>query len=114
MNNKLIELSEKDSIYEDAPPMLLVDQFAKETKEREEQLRCLDKASGRGKSQNFYGRHPQAQHRGAAHIQADKATTVMEGVASTHIHPSSGSTKTEEKKIISRREKGRVGEREES
>ena len=45
--------------------------------------------------------------KGAAHLQADKATT-MEGVASTHIHPSSGTTKTEEKKIIFRREEGRV------
>ena len=29
MNNKLIELAEKDSIYEDASPMLFGDQFAK-------------------------------------------------------------------------------------
>ena len=38
MNSKLIELAEKDSIYEDAPPMLFGDQFTKEAKEREEQL----------------------------------------------------------------------------
>ena len=38
MNSKLIELAEKDSIYEDAPPMLFGDRFAKEAKEREEQL----------------------------------------------------------------------------
>ncbi len=64
MNNKLIELSEKDSIYEKAPPLLFGDQFAKEAKEREEQLRCLDKASNRGKPQPFYNRRPQAQRRG--------------------------------------------------
>ena len=34
MNNKLIELAEKDSIYEDASPMLFGDQFAKQAKER--------------------------------------------------------------------------------
>ena len=49
MNPKLIDLSEKDAIYENAPPFLFGDQFAKEAKEREEQLRCLDKASGCGK-----------------------------------------------------------------
>ena len=58
MNNKLIELSEKDSIYENASPFLFGDQFAKEAKEREEQLRCLDKAAGRGRPQNFYNRRP--------------------------------------------------------
>ena len=58
MNSKLIELAEKDSIYEDAPPMLFGDRFAKEAKEREEQLRCLDKASGRGRNQNFQHRRP--------------------------------------------------------
>ena len=52
----------------DAPPMLFGDQFTKEAKEREEQLRCLDKASGRGRSQNFHHRCPQApRHRGGAH-----------------------------------------------
>ena len=64
MNYKLIELAEKDSIYEDAPPMLFGDQFAKEAKEREDQLRCLDRASGRGRNQNFYNRRPLVQHRG--------------------------------------------------
>ena len=34
MNNKLIELAEKDSIYENASPLLFGDQFAKEAKER--------------------------------------------------------------------------------
>ena len=36
--NKLIELAEKDCIYEDASPILFGDQFTKEAKEREEQL----------------------------------------------------------------------------
>ena len=67
MNNKLIELSEKDSIYEDAPPMLLVDQFAKETKEREEQLRCLDKASGRGESEFLWSPPSGSTSEGGAH-----------------------------------------------
>ena len=60
MNYKLIELAEKDSIYmhEDVPPMLFGDQFAKEAKEREDQLRCLERASGHGRSQNFYNRPP--------------------------------------------------------
>ena len=38
INSELIELAEKDSIYEDASPMLFGDQFAKEAKEREDQL----------------------------------------------------------------------------
>ena len=69
MNNKLIELAEKDSIYEDASPMLFGDQFTKQAKEREDQLRCLDRASGRGKNQNFYSRHPPgpSRHGGGAH-----------------------------------------------
>ena len=50
MIHKLIDLSERDSIYENAPPFLFGDQFAKEAKERKEQLRCLDWASSRGKS----------------------------------------------------------------
>jgi hypothetical protein len=64
MNDKLVELSEKDTIYEDASPMLFGNQFAKEAKEREEQLKCLDKASGRGRGQNFFSRRPQAPRRG--------------------------------------------------
>ena len=69
MNSKLIELADKDSIYEDAPPELFGEKFAKEAKEREEQLRCLDKASGRGRGQNFYSRRPQGPSRrgGGAH-----------------------------------------------
>ena len=38
MNSKLVELADKDSIYEEAPPMLFGDHFAKEAKEREDQL----------------------------------------------------------------------------
>lgn len=34
MNSKLVELAEKDAIYEEAAPMLFGDQFAKEAKER--------------------------------------------------------------------------------
>ena len=34
MNGKLVELADKDAIYEDAPPMLFGDCFAKEAKER--------------------------------------------------------------------------------
>ena len=43
MNGKLVELVEKYLIYEKAAPMLFGDQFAKEAKEREDQLRALDR-----------------------------------------------------------------------
>ena len=59
MNPKLIDLADMDTIYEKAAPQLFGDQFAAEAKNREDQLRCLDRASGRGRSQNFqYGRPP--------------------------------------------------------
>ena len=64
MNPKLTELAEKDDIYESAAPMLFGDQFAKEAKEREEQLRCLDRASGRGRSQSFQYCRPLTSRRG--------------------------------------------------
>ena len=44
MNGKLVELTDKDAIYEEAPPMLFSDHF---TKEREDQLRALDRTTGR-------------------------------------------------------------------
>ena len=47
VNGKLVELTDKDAIYEEAPPMLFSDHFAKEAKEREDQLRALDRATGR-------------------------------------------------------------------
>ena len=105
MNNKLIELAEKDSIYEDASPMLFGDQFAKQAKEREDQLRCLDRASGRGKNQNFYSHRPPGPSRrggGAAHIPAIMAST-MEGVASIPT-PKSSETSPEEKRTFPLRE----------
>ena len=59
MNPKLTDLADMDSIYEKAAPQLFGDQFAAEAKNREDQLRCLDRASGRGRGQNFqYGRPP--------------------------------------------------------
>ena len=42
MNPKFSDLAEKDAIYEDAAPELFSDKFAKEVKECEEQLRCLE------------------------------------------------------------------------
>ena len=66
MNGKLVELADKDTIYEEAPPMLFGDRFAKEAKEREDQLRALDRATGRSqfqRPQNFYNR-PQGFRRG--------------------------------------------------
>lgn len=54
MNPKLSDLAEKDAIYEDAAPELFGDKFAKEAKEREEQLHCLNRASGRGRGQHFH------------------------------------------------------------
>ena len=78
MNFKLIELAEKDSIYEDASPMLFGDQFAKEAKEREDQLRCLDRASGR---RIFTVAALRFNAKGAACIPAIRAT-VTEGDAS--------------------------------
>ena len=53
MNSKLVELADKDSIYEEAPPMLFGDHFAKEAKEREDQLRALDRATGRSQFQSL-------------------------------------------------------------
>ena len=64
MNGKLVELADKDAIYEDAPPMLFGDRFAKE---REDQLRGLDRATGRSqfqRPQHFQNRRPQGLRRG--------------------------------------------------
>ena len=59
MNPKLTDLADVDSIYEKAAPQLFGDHFAAEAKNREDQLKCLDRASGRGRGQNFqYGRPP--------------------------------------------------------
>ena len=43
MNRKLVELADKDAIHEEAPPMLFGDHFVKKAKDREDQLRALDK-----------------------------------------------------------------------
>ena len=51
---------------------------------------------------------------GAAHTQADRATTATEGVASILMHPGLGATTKKEKKTISRREEGRVSKKEEN
>ena len=67
MNGKLVELADKDAIYEDGPPMLFGDRFAKEAKEREAQLRALDRATGRSqlqRPQHFQNRRPQGFRRG--------------------------------------------------
>ena len=47
-NPKLVDMAESDTIilFEDAAPNLFGDKFAKEAKDREDQLRCLDRASG--------------------------------------------------------------------
>ena len=66
MNGKLVELAEKDS---KAAPMLFGDQFAKEAKEREDQLRALDRAtncSNFQRPQNFQLPPSRFQLRGAA------------------------------------------------
>ena len=42
MNPKLVNMAESDTIFEDAAPNLLGDKFAKEAKDHEDQLRCLD------------------------------------------------------------------------
>ena len=66
MNGKLVELVEKDSIYEKAAPLLFGDQFAKEAKEREDQLRALDRAtncSNFQRPQNFQSRRPHGFNR---------------------------------------------------
>ena len=44
--------------------MLFGDSFAKEAKEREEQLRCLHRASDRGRQQDFHNGRPQTIQRG--------------------------------------------------
>ena len=45
LNPKLTDLSEEDSIYAEASPKLFGDKFYKEAKEREEQLKSLDKST---------------------------------------------------------------------
>ena len=67
MNSKLVELADKDSIYEEAAPMLFGDQFAKQAKDREDQLRTVDRATVRTeyhRPQNFHNRRPQSPPRG--------------------------------------------------
>ena len=54
MNPKLVDMAESDTIFEDAAPNLFGDKFAKEAKDREDQLRCLDRASGRGRTTNIF------------------------------------------------------------
>ena len=57
MNGKLVELAEKDSIYEKAAPALFGDQFAKKAKEKEDQLRALNRATNRSnfqRPQNYF------------------------------------------------------------
>ena len=66
MNGKLVELADRDAIYEEASPILFGDRFAKEAKEREDQLRALDRAAGRpqfNRPQSFQNCHPQGFHR---------------------------------------------------
>ena len=69
MNPKLVDMAESDTIFEDAAPNLFGDKFAKEAKDRKDQLRCLDRASGRGRgNQHFrYGR-PLATRRGGGNF----------------------------------------------
>ena len=54
MNPKLVDMAESDTIFEDAAPNLFGNKFAKEAKDREDQLRCLDRASGRGRSHQHF------------------------------------------------------------
>ena len=65
MNNKLVDLANKDSIYAESGPMLFGDSFFRQAKEREEQLRCLDKATGKGQ-QYFQRGRPQSYRRGGS------------------------------------------------
>lgn len=67
MNPKLTDLADVDSIYEKAAPQLFGDQFAAEAKNREDQLKCLDRASGRGRSQNFQHGRPPTFRRGGGY-----------------------------------------------
>ena len=67
MNGKLVELADKHEIYADASLMLFGDRFANEAKDREDQLRCLDRAShkaGYSRPQHFQNRRPYAFRRG--------------------------------------------------
>ena len=79
--------------------MLFGDSFVKEAKEREEQLRCLYRASGRGRQQDFLHGRPQTIRRGVACTNL----RLVEGDASSHIRHSSQQD-FKEKKIISQRE----------
>ena len=66
MNGKLVELADRDAIYEEASHILFGDRFAKEAKEREDQLRDLDRAASRpqfNRPQSFQNRHPQGFRR---------------------------------------------------
>ena len=66
MNPKIADLSEKDAIYEKAAPALFGEKFAKEAKEHEEQLRCLNKASRSG-NQKFRSVPPPPQRKGGGY-----------------------------------------------
>lgn len=60
LNNKISDLAEKDEIYQDAAPNLFGDEFLKQAKDREDQMKCLDKSIRSGGNSN-------GSRRGSAH-----------------------------------------------
>ena len=98
MNNKLIELVEKDSIYEDVSPMLFRDQFTKQSKGREDQLWCLDWTVVRSRifAVAALWIHHVVGGGGVAHIPAITASATEE-VASIPTLKSSGTNPVEKK-----------------
>ena len=79
MNPKLTDLADMDSIYEKAAPQLFGDQFAAEAKNREDQLKCLDRASGRGRGQNFQYGHPPTYRLGGGYQGPHRGHTKERG-----------------------------------
>ena len=67
MNYKLTDLADRDDIFEETPPMLFGDSLAKEANKREEQLRWLQRAAGRGRQHDFLHGHSQTARQGGVH-----------------------------------------------
>ena len=74
MNNKLIELVEKDSRM----PHRYSSVISLPRRQRNE-LRCLDRAAGRGRHQNFYNHRPPAQRRGGGTSSSHQGYTQGRG-----------------------------------
>ena len=57
MNPAISDMAEFDAVYAEAAPSLFGDNFCKEAKDREDQLKCLDRATKKKLPQDFRGGH---------------------------------------------------------